>query len=263
MQKDTLLITGASRGLGRALALSLKDSYHIISGVRDLNTAPPNTTPLALDLADHQSIDQAAATLLSSPHSPDIIIHNAAICPVGPVDSLTPDETQNLFQINVLGPIKLTQLLLPPMRTRKKGKIVFISSVRAVDGGAYIGLYAASKAALEAAALDWAITLTPWNIGVTIVQPGPMDSGITFPRGSYFKDATNPYPPLGEISLDCQPLDEVCKFFKKHLQEETPPFKTQTNQITTDTVQQHLKDPTGNKWKSEQVEWYTQLLKEN
>jgi len=76
------------------------------------------------------------------------------------------------------------------LRKQHSGKILFISSDKAVDSGAYIGLYSASKAAIEAIAFDWAVTLSKWNIFVSVMQPGPIATGIELKQGSYFNNDT-------------------------------------------------------------------------
>lgn len=246
MKKQTVFITGASRGLGKALAEKfIEENYIVFSGVRDITKAPKGSQPILLDLSKEESIDQAVKQVVKKSEKLDILIHNAGIAYVGPVDSMTLEEARSLFEVNFFGPFRLTQLLLPYMRKQRSGKILFVSSIRAVDSGAHIGLYSASKAALESIAFDWAITLSQWNISVSVVQPGPIDTGIELHRGQYFKNE-DPYPPLGNISLDLQPVDQVCEVIVEKLKANELPFKFQTSAMGTDTSSMHLTDPSGN-----------------
>lgn len=252
MKKPVVLITGASRGLGKALATTLSENYIVYSGVRNLLDAPPNTLPIHLDLTQEDSMEQVIDRIIQNHHSIDILIHNAGICYIGPVDSMTPEEAQHQFQVNFFGPVRLTQLALPYMRKQKSGHILFISSNKAVDSGPYIGLYSASKAALEAVATDWAITLTPWDISVSIFQPGPINTNIPLIRGTYFKQ--NPYPPLKRFSLQTQPTEEVCTAILKHLNSSS--FKSQSSPTITKDLKNHLTDPSGNTLLSSQKSWF-------
>ncbi|QVL57775.1 MAG: SDR family NAD(P)-dependent oxidoreductase [Simkaniaceae bacterium] len=254
MTKKVALITGASKGLGKALAEALSKHYTIYAGVRDTSKAPEGTLPIHLDLTKEETLTQAVDHIIIHHQKIDLLIHNAGVCYVGPVDSFTPQEVQHQFQVNFFGPLQLTQLILPHMRKQKSGKILFISSIRAVDSGPYIGVYSASKAALEAAALDWAVTLSPWNISVSIFQPGPINTGIEFKHGTHFE--TSPYPPLKNFSLDLQSTPDVCKAILDQLNNPTPPFIAQSNSSTTKEAQKILKDSTGNTHLNAEKSWF-------
>lgn len=254
MTKKIALITGASKGLGRALATSLSENYIVYSGVRDISKAPEKTLPIHLDLTDKETLSKAVDHIITHHKKIDLLIHNAGVCYVGPVDSMTSQETKHQFQVNFFGPLELTQLILPHMRNEKSGKILFITSIRAVDSGPYIGVYSASKAALEATALDWAVTLSPWNISVSVFQPGPTNTGIEFKQGTHFKNS--PYPQLKDFSLELQPTEDVCKAIVNQLNNPHPPFLAQSHPTTTNEAQKILKDPTGNTHFNEGKTWF-------
>ena len=254
MTKNIVLIIGASKGLGKSLVQSLSKQYIVYAGVRDTSKAPKGTLPIHLDLTKEETLTQAVDHIINHHQKIDLLIHNAGVCYIGPVDSFTPQETKNQFQVNFFGPLQLTQLILPHMRKQNSGKILFISSIRAVDSGPYIGVYSASKSALEAAALDWAVTLTPWNISVSIFQPGPINTGIEFKQGTQFK--ASPYPPLKNFSLDLQPTENVCKAILDHLHHPNPPFKAQSHPSTTEEAKKILKDPTGNIHLNAEKSWF-------
>ncbi|MCB1072264.1 MAG: SDR family NAD(P)-dependent oxidoreductase [Chlamydiia bacterium] len=254
MTKKIALITGASKGLGKALAISLSKNYIVYSGVRDIRKAPKGTLPVHLDLTKEETLSKAVDHIITHHKKIDLLIHNAGVCYVGPVDSFTSEETKHQFQVNFFGPLALTQLILPHMRQEKSGKILFISSIRAVDSGPYIGVYSASKAALEATAFDWAIALTPWNISVSVFQPGPINTGIEFKPGTHFK--TSPYPQLKDFSLNLQSTQEVCNAILNHLNNPTPPFLAQSHPNTTEEAEKILNDPSGNTHFNAQKTWF-------
>ncbi len=260
MTKRVVLITGASRGLGKSLSQKFrKEEYSVISGVRNLKEAPKGTFPVLLEMTNGDSLENGVQEVIQAFGKIDVLIHNAGVAYVGPVDSFTIEEAKNLFEINFFGPLRLTQLILPYMRAQKSGKIIFISSVRAVDSGAYIGMYSASKTAFEAVAFDWAVTLARWNISVSIFQPGPIDTGIELQKGSYFREK-NPYASLKNFSLDVQTTEEVSDVLMEHLMELNPPHKFQSSKDTTTIVNKHLVDSTGNEWLREQTLWASENL---
>lgn len=255
MKGKVVLVTGASGGLGRTIvAQLLKEGCSVISGVRSIDKASLGTHPIVLNLTDEDSLEKGVDQIIKKFGKIDIIIHNAGVACAGPVDSFTIKEARELFDVNVFGPFRLTQLALPFMRERMFGKIVFVSSVRAVDSGAFIGLYSASKSALESMAFDWAITLSKWNIEVSVFQPGPIATNIELKHGSYFKEGS-PYPSLKNFSLDLQNPNEVAQALVSHLKSENPSYKLQSSEQIKGIVGKHLIDPTGNQWKREQIDW--------
>ncbi|CCB87868.1 putative short chain dehydrogenase/reductase family protein (plasmid) [Simkania negevensis Z] len=248
MKKQIIFITGASKGLGKALAKKfIEEGNTVYCGVRNTSAAPNGSYPVFLDLTIEVSLINAVNHIIKTSGKIDILIHNAGIAFVGPVDSMTLEESRRMFEVNFFAPFRLTQLFLPYFRKQRYGKILFVSSIRAIDSGAYIGLYSASKAALESIAFDWAVTLSRWNIIVSVVQPGPIDTGIELQTGHYFHD-NNPYPPLENISLDLQPVDQVCEVIVEKLKAKELPFKFQTNIEGAKTANKHLIDPSWNEW---------------
>lgn len=251
--KKIVLVTGASRGLGRKLTkiLSSSDSYKVYGTARNPENLPEYCIPLKLDLADEKTIFSALDTILTNEGKIDIVINNAGIAFYGPVDSMTFDELHKLFNINLFGVFKLVQYLLPSMRNQKQGKILFVSSIRGVESHAYMGAYSATKAALEAMAFDWAVTLTKWNIQVSVVQPGPLDTRIELRAGSYFSKTTDPYAPYAVFQVKCQSADEAAKVIVEKMTHDLP-FRFQTSDDAKLVVEKHLIDAEGNTWLEEQ-----------
>lgn len=253
MKKPVALITGASRGLGRSLAILLaKNGYHVYAGVRDVNQAPQETTPIWVDLTNEDSLCLCVDRIIQENGKIDLLVHNAGIAYFGGVDTATIKEVRDLFQVNFFGVLFLTQLFLPYMRKECKGKIIFISSIRGVESCAYMGLYSASKAALEAVAFDWAVTLSKWNIIVSVAQPGPLNTGIDIKHGSYFPANENPYAPYEGSDLKFQPVEEAAQVILEKILDNAPPFRFQTNESSKKVIKKHLKDHSGMKWYLEQ-----------
>lgn len=253
MRETVVLVTGASRGLGRAIAILLvKRGYRVYAGVRELKDAPDETIPVWIDLTNERSLCLCAEKIIGENGRIDILINNAAIAYFGGVDTMTIKEARDLFEVNFFGTFFLTQLFLPYMRQQRQGKIFFVSSIRGVESCAYMGMYSASKAALEAIAFDWAVTLSRWNIVVSVIQPGPLNTGIDIKHGSYFSPDENPYAPYGEFNLDLQSVEEAAKVILEKILDPSPPFRFQTDEYSKKIVDKHLRDYSGMDWFLEQ-----------
>ena len=253
MKEPIALVTGASRGLGREIAaLLVENGYRVYAGVRDIEKAPKGTTPVWVDLTNEESLRLCVNKIIEENGKIDVLINNAAVAYFGGVDTMTLKEVRELFDVNFFGTFLLTQLFLPYMRQQKKGKIFFISSIRGIESCAYMGMYSASKAALEAIAFDWAVTLSKWNIVVSVVQPGPLDTGIDIKHGTYFASNENPYAPYGEYNLILQSPKDAAKVILEKILKSDPPFRFQTDDLSKRTIEKHLKDYSGMDWYLEQ-----------
>jgi NAD(P)-dependent dehydrogenase (short-subunit alcohol dehydrogenase family) len=165
---------------------------------------------------------------------------------------MTSAEMQELFNVNVFGVFKLMQYLLPLLRKQREGKILFVSSIRGVESHVYMGAYSASKAAIESMALDWAVTLAKWNIEVSVVQPGPLDTGIQLKAGSFFSNKDDPYAPYANFPVKCQSAEEAAKDIIEKIINGHLPFRFQTSKEAEGVVKKHLVDLSGNEWLNEQ-----------
>lgn len=253
MKEPVALVTGASRGLGKEIAILLiKYGYRVYAGVRNIDNAPNEAIPIWVDLSSEESLRQCVTTIIKENGKIDVLVNNAAIAYFGGVDTMTLNEARELFEINFFGTFLLTQLFLPYMRDQKRGKIIFVSSIRGVESCAYMGMYSASKAALEAIAFDWAVTLSKWNIAVCVVQPGPLDTKIDIKHGTHFSSNDNPYAPYGEYNLTLQCPIDAAKVIVDNILKPDPPFRFQTDDSSKKVIQKHLKDHSGMEWFLEQ-----------
>ena len=178
----SVLVTGASRGIGRAITEHLAArGWDVIAGVRTQQDADAVT---ALDpqrisavLVDVTDADHIAALSSSLPARLDAIVNNAGVVVGGAMETVTPDEWRKQLETNVIGQMAVTQAVLPRLR-ESRGRIVFISSVNGRLSMPLIGAYAASKFALEAAADALRMELRPWRIPVMIVEPAQTDTDM-------------------------------------------------------------------------------------
>ena len=173
----TVLITGASSGIGKATArLLLRQGWKVIAAARttesmsDLRESGAEVLPL--DITDIDSRQLLVRQINQQFGALDALINNAGFGEVGPIETMSIQTAQNLFEVNVFGLMALTQMLLPEMRKRGKGRIVNLSSIagRFVTPGA--GWYGASKFALEALSDALRLELHQFGIKVVIIEPG-------------------------------------------------------------------------------------------
>jgi NAD(P)-dependent dehydrogenase (short-subunit alcohol dehydrogenase family) len=174
-----VLITGASRGIGRAAALRLAGSgWDVVAGVRNaadgeaIRAENGRITPWVLDVA---SADDVAR--LAELGDLDAVVNNAGYALDGPVEGLDLDALRRQFEVNVFGQVAVTQRVLPMLR-RSKGRIVFTSSISGRVSTPMTGAYNASKFALEAIADALRVELRPWRIRVVLVEPGPVTTDL-------------------------------------------------------------------------------------
>ncbi|WP_149361534.1 SDR family oxidoreductase [Lolliginicoccus suaedae] len=190
----TALVTGASSGIGLATAAALaKRGYRVIGTSRDPASIPdslrvPGVEYLPLDLTDEQSL----TALAERAGAVDVLVNNAGESQSGPLEELPRDALERLFQVNVLGAVRLTQLLLPGMRERRFGRVVMVGSMLASFPLAYRSSYVASKAAIKGFAEAARLELAPFGVGITTVEPGSINTGISERRTKYLRDGS-PY----------------------------------------------------------------------
>jgi NAD(P)-dependent dehydrogenase (short-subunit alcohol dehydrogenase family) len=170
----TALVTGASTGIGEACALRLaRSGWRVLSGVRRAGDAPQGTEEVLLDVTDAAQI-KAAAHGIEELHG---LVNNAGIALAAPLEFAPLEELRRQLEVNVLAQVAVTQALLPALR-KAKGRIVFMGSIAGKSALPFLGPYSASKHALEAIADALRLELSPWGIGVTIVEPGTIKTPI-------------------------------------------------------------------------------------
>jgi NAD(P)-dependent dehydrogenase (short-subunit alcohol dehydrogenase family) len=181
---STVLITGASTGIGRATALRLAASdWTVLAGVRRVEDGDAlvaaggeRVVPLTLDVTDAAQI--AAAVERVDEHGRlDALVNNAGIGFGGPLELLPIDDLRAQFEVNVCGPVALTQALLPALR-RAGGRIVFVSSVGGRVPIAFSAPYAASKHAIEAIGDTLRVELCSSHVQVALLEPGSVTTPI-------------------------------------------------------------------------------------
>mmetsp|Transcript_1538 Transcript_1538/g.3099 ORF Transcript_1538/g.3099 Transcript_1538/m.3099 type:complete len:275 (+) Transcript_1538:176-1000(+) len=174
---QTALVTGASSGMGKAFAIALaKEGYKVFAAARRVEAMEDlkkhGVTPIKMDITVEDDVKLAVDTVVKECKSIDILINNAGFGLYGAVEDVKIDDARYQFEVNIFGLARLTQLVIPYMRGEKRGRIINISSI---GGKIYTPLgawYHATKHALEGWSDCLRIELSPFGIGVVIIEPG-------------------------------------------------------------------------------------------
>lgn len=178
-----VLITGASSGIGRALADEFKARGHRVHVTArkpsDLAAlAAAGFTAFELEVTDADSVGNLAQRIADEGIELDMLINNAGFGAMGPLLDISPQTLQRQFDVNVFALLAITQALVPAMVARRRGRIVNISSVSGVLPTPFAGAYCASKAAVNALSDSLRMELAPFGIDVITVQPGGIRSNF-------------------------------------------------------------------------------------
>ncbi|KAJ8033780.1 Retinol dehydrogenase 8 [Holothuria leucospilota] len=285
-----VVITGCSSGIGleTAVILAKEKGYKVIATMRNLkkkdvlekaaaDTLNKSMIIKELDISKEDSIVGFVKNTIKEEGRIDVLINNAAVGQFGKFESVSMEQMQNLFQTNVFGTARITQEVLPDMKKRKSGQIIFISSVAGVKPFPFMDFYIASKFAIEGLVGNLAPLLHHFNIrisykstylpySVTSVQPGPVKTPFATnisdnKQGSFVPtsetDETEaliaPFMKTfgQEFMSHIQDGEEVAQLIKKCIIDNNPPVVVQTSEAITEMVAKILVDPTGNKLRDE------------
>lgn len=190
----TVFITGCSSGIGLELFRLLAAEGHTVVGTalpssydEALEThkdRPGNAHLRALDVADFSTATALVREIEESIGLIDVLVNNAGICYRSTVEDMTAEDELRQMQVNYFGPMHLIRECLPSMRRRRSGRIINLSSVGGMMAMPTMASYSASKFALEGASEALWYELKPWNIHVTLVRPGFINS-LAFTKVQY------------------------------------------------------------------------------
>jgi len=190
LEGKTALVTGATGGLGRAIAASLAErgATLVLSSRREQELAALAT---ALPGEGHRSVVADLATegvtedLAGAAGRVDVLVANAGIPAGGRLERLAPEEVERALRVNLTAPVRLARDLLPAMRERGAGQLVFISSLQGKAALPRSSLYSATKFGLRGFALSLRQDLAGTGVGVSVVLPGFVrDAGMFAESGS-------------------------------------------------------------------------------
>lgn len=233
-KKQAVLITGASTGIGRACALRFDQmGLTVFATVRKTEDAESlaaeasdRLVPLMMDVTDENQIVAAKTEVTGRIEAANGelelvgLVNNSGIVLSGPVELIPIEQWRRQFEVNVLGQIAVIQSFLPLLLTAEYGRIVNLSSSSGLIAAPFLGPYASSKFALEAISDSLRAELSKTAVGVSLIEPGPIDTPI-------WKKSTEQGAELEaemRAAIDpqrWQPYDESLKGFKKAIESAT------------------------------------------
>ena len=235
MSKKTVLITGASRGIGKAILESFNNEYFIVgtgtsessvqSILENINSMNIDGNAFKLDLVDRNSIKDLSSLLDSKEIYPDILINNAGITRDNIMLRMKDDEWYNVIDVHLNGQYLLIKSFIKKMVKNRWGRIINISSTSAVLGNKGQANYAAAKAGIEAMSRSLARELGSRNINVNCVAPGFIETDMTKEISDGNEDFLASQIPLGRLGKPNE-IAEVVNFLASD----------QANYITGQTI---------------------------
>jgi NAD(P)-dependent dehydrogenase (short-subunit alcohol dehydrogenase family) len=203
-RQKSVLITGATDGLGKAAALLLAEGgYRVFAAGRSAEKraqldilAREKTLPLEsimLDVCDDTSVEAAVRAVLGKARAIDVLINNAGVNYTASVEDLTMQDWRAQFETNFFGVLRVTRAVLPHMRERRSGRILMMSSLSGLVTPPTQGAYSSSKHALEGLSNALRMELYPFGIDVVLIEPGYIITGIQ----KAIADLSRPYVQKG------------------------------------------------------------------
>ncbi|XP_017541454.1 retinol dehydrogenase 8-like isoform X2 [Pygocentrus nattereri] len=271
--QKVVLITGCSTGIGLKIAVLLakdeKQRYHVIATMRDLkkkdklveaagDAYDKTLSLLPLDVCSDESVKQCLNSVKG--RHIDVLINNAGIGLVGPVESISMEDMKKVFETNFFGVIRMIKEVMPDMKRRRSGHIIVMSSAMGLQGVIFNDVYAASKFAMEGFCESLAVQLLKFNITLSMIEPGPVHTEfemkmiedvsqkeypgadpdtIHYFKNVYLPSSVDVFQTLG------QSPDDIAKCTKKVIEASSPRFRNLTNPLYTPIVALKMADETG------------------
>ncbi|MFC8796571.1 oxidoreductase [Promicromonospora sp. NPDC057138] len=191
--RKVALVTGATSGIGKAAATALAGAgFEVIgTGRRTAHlTAPAGVTYLDLDVTSDESVASAVKQAIDRFGQIDVLVNNAGVGSTGAAEEFSITQTQDIFDINVYGVMRMIKAVLPHMRARRSGRIVNVSSLSGFVPSPFMTVYVATKHAVEGYAQSLDHEVREYGIRVVLVEPGPINT----PFAGHSVEADTPMP---------------------------------------------------------------------
>lgn len=236
MSKKIILVTGSSSGFGRMTTEALGRAGHTVyASMRDVadrnasnaaelsGIADTDIRPIELDVQSEPSVETAVEKIIAESGRIDVVVHNAGHMMFGPAEAFTPEQFAQQYNVNVLGTQRVNRAVLPHMRGRREGLLVWVSSSSSAGGTPpYLSPYFAAKAGMDSLAVLYARELSRWGIETTIVVPGAFTKGT-----NHFANAGRPADEARLAEYEAGPYagfgEQVQKAFAEIVPEDADP----------------------------------------
>ncbi len=182
---STTLVTGASSGIGFEIVKRLAADHLVFAGVRrkqdgiEVEKLGPNVKAVILDVTDRKQLEAAFEKIEAAHNSdrPFHLVNNAGIAVSAPIEGVALDALREQFEVNVFGAISACQVFSPLLR-KNRGRIVMIGSISGLISAPFLGVYSASKFALEAITSSLRMEMAPFGVSVFMIRPGQVETPI-------------------------------------------------------------------------------------
>jgi NAD(P)-dependent dehydrogenase (short-subunit alcohol dehydrogenase family) len=227
-----VLVTGASAGIGLSCADRLAAAGWKVVGASRRGTGGAGWSGSAMDVDDDASVRDGVAEIITRYGRVDAVVLSAGWGIAGAVEDTTIDEAKAQFETNFWGSVRVAQAVLPSMRAQRAGRLVLMSSIGGVIGLPFQAFYTASKFALEGFGESLAYEVAPFDVTVTLVEPGNVRTDFTTNRRmAAASTADSPYrdavaKAIGLMERDEQqgaPPEDVAATIQKVLDAKRPP----------------------------------------
>jgi short-subunit dehydrogenase len=185
----TVIITGASAGIGAAAARAFADAgARVVLAARDatrldaLAHSVPGALAVPTDVTHPAAVAHLVERAVTERGSVDIVVSNAGVGLAAPAAALRPEDLRAALEVNLVGPLLLAQAVLPHLRRQGRGQLIFVSSVVGLRALPYLGGYAAAKAALDRLTESLRVELRGSGVAVTLFRPGTTATGFSTRR---------------------------------------------------------------------------------
>jgi len=196
--EQIILVTGSTSGFGRLTVETLaRQGYRVFAGMR---AAAAKNAPAAealralaqrealalqiveIDITDDASVERAIAVIIETTGRLDVVVNNAGVSYSGPLEAFTLEQVRQQFEINVFSVLRVNRAVLPQMREQGSGLLLQIGSIAGRLGMPFLGLYGATKFALEGLTESYRSELAPFGIDAAILEPGTFPTSISANR---------------------------------------------------------------------------------
>lgn len=209
MSKNVVLVTGSSAGIGRACVDQLHDANWVVIGASRRSTPGVKWQEITMDVDDDNSVRESVDTVIAEHGRIDAVVTSAGWGLAGAAEHTSIDEAKAQLETNFWGTVRVIHAVLPLFREQKGGRVVAMSSIGGLIGLPYQSFYSASKFALEGYCESLAYEVHPYNIHVTLVEPGNFHTDFTQSRRMVSTPGDDPYRTAREKAIAKMAHDEA------------------------------------------------------